>query len=55
MLPAWIWPVVDLWLLSQRYAGLMGTPLPCPGSAAEQPAALMDAFATLDGLGLNHG
>jgi hypothetical protein len=33
----------------------MGTPLPCPGSPSEQPAALMDAFATLDGLGKSDG
>lgn len=24
--------------------------LPCPGSPGEQPAALMDAFAIIDGL-----
>lgn len=28
--------------------GAGATPLPCPGSVGEQPAALMDAFALLD-------
>ena len=29
---------------------LMPQVLPCPGSAGEQPAALMDAFAVMDEL-----
>jgi hypothetical protein len=48
VLPAWVWPVVDLWLLCRRHAGIGGAPLPCPGSVGEQPAALMDAFRLLD-------
>jgi hypothetical protein len=43
--------VVDLWFLAKRFVGPMtGQVLPCPGSPGEQPAALMDAFAVLDGL-----
>ncbi|MBB6503215.1 hypothetical protein F4693_000164 [Sphingomonas endophytica] len=49
MLPASIWPVVDLYFLTARFAGpLGGRVLPCPGAPAEQPAALLDAFAVLD-------
>jgi len=44
-----VWPVVDLWFVARRFASpLSGRALPCPGSAGEQPAALMDAFALLD-------
>ena len=47
--PASIWPVVDLYFLAARFASpLGGRILPCPGSPAEQPAALLDAFAVLD-------
>ena len=50
-LPAWVWPVVDLWFMCRRYASpIVGQALPCPGSPGEQPAALMDAFLILDGL-----
>lgn len=49
MLPAWVWPVVDLYFTAKRYASpITGQALPCPGSAGEQPAALMDAFLLLD-------
>ena len=49
MLPAWVWPVVDLYFVTRRFASpLGGQPLPCPGSPGEQPAALLDAFADLD-------
>lgn len=48
-LPAWVWPVVDLYFVTRRYSSPMGgRPLPCPGAPGEQPAALMDAFAILD-------
>ena len=42
--------MIDLYFLCRRYASpLIGsTPLPCPGSPGEQPAALMDAFMVLD-------
>lgn len=50
-LPAWIWAVVDLWIVARRHASpLGGRVLPCPGSPAEQPAALLDAFVLLDGM-----
>ena len=44
-----MWSVVDLWFTCRRFASPY-TPqiLPCPGSAGEQPAALLDAFAILD-------
>lgn len=51
MLPAWVWPVVDLYFQSLRYASPFGgRALPCPGGVGEQPAALMDAFLILDGM-----
>lgn len=44
-----MWPVVDLWLLTRRYATPFGgRVLPCPGAPAEQPAALLDVMAALD-------
>lgn len=37
--------------MCRRYAGpLTGTPLPSGGAPGEQPAALMDLFATLDAI-----
>jgi hypothetical protein len=49
-LPAWVWPVVDLWLLTRRYRGPFGGRImPCVGGPADQPAALIDAFDMLDG------
>lgn len=43
--------MIDLYFTARRFAAPMGTaPLPCPGSPGEQPAALLDAFAIIDGL-----
>jgi hypothetical protein len=47
--------VIDLYFLTRRYAGMMGIPLPCPGSPSEQPAALLDAFAIIDRLEKDDG
>ncbi len=50
MLPAWLWPVLDLWAAC-RSPGGMGAPLrhnPISGGNGEQPAALMEAFAMID-------
>lgn len=52
MLPAWVWPVLDLWAAC-RVPGPMGAPLhllPGPGGAGCQPAALMTAFGHIDRL-----
>jgi len=41
--------VLDLFYAVRRFSSpLGGRPLPCPGSPAEQPAALLDAFAILE-------
>lgn len=51
ILPAWIWPVVDLWFQTLRFASPFGgRPMPCPGAPGEQPAALMDAFTIMDAM-----
>ncbi|MCZ4340574.1 hypothetical protein O4H52_03075 [Sphingomonadaceae bacterium G21617-S1] len=43
--------MVDLWLLCRAHATLYGgCPLPTAGGPGEQPAALLDAFALLDGI-----
>ena len=48
-LPAWVWPVVDLWLTCRQFRSPFGGQvLPCRGSPGEQPAALLDAFAIMD-------
>jgi hypothetical protein len=47
---------VDLWFTTRRFSSpMMGQPLPCPGSPAEQPAALLDAFLVLERLEKSDG
>jgi len=41
--------VVDIWI-TLRGMRQHGLALPCAGGLVDQPAALMDAFAVLDGL-----
>jgi hypothetical protein len=52
VLPAWIWPVLDLWALCRSGGGMGGIVKhpPGPGGMGDQPAALMDAFAMIDRL-----
>ncbi len=43
--------MIDLWQLCRVNAGPFGgRVLPCAGGPGEQPAALLDAFAMLDGM-----
>ena len=50
-MPHWAFATVDLWGAC-RVPGPMGTQrlLPCSGGAGDQPAALMAAFAMIDGM-----
>jgi len=51
-MPEWVWGVLDIWAASRVPSPMGGLfkHLPGAGGAGDQPAALTDALAYIDGL-----